>query len=217
MLSSTTISFSDKDDSWVWKLCGSGIFSTKALTKLLMVSCFPLNPLNLVTLRNKLVHIKVGVFIWRARRNRIPVLFELDKRGIDLHSVLCPLCDKTIESVDHALFSCPKVRKIWEKIFKWWGINVASYGLISLEGLYRGETTFQCSVFGAKVWQAMVWTSFYLIWKIRNQKVFNKSCWSSPVALNEIQVKSFEWIAKRCKTKNIEWLDWLQNPSSLVV
>ncbi|XP_071707907.1 pectinesterase 2-like [Rutidosis leptorrhynchoides] len=76
-----------------------------------------------------------------------------------------------------------------------------------------GESTLQCSVFGAKVWQAMVWTFFYLIWKNWNQKVFNNSFWSPPVALNDIQVKSYEWVAKRCKRKKIEWLDWLQNPS----
>ncbi|XP_071727597.1 uncharacterized protein [Rutidosis leptorrhynchoides] len=167
----------------------------------------------LATLRNNFIPLKVGVFVWRARRNRFPVLFELDKRGIDLHSVLCPLCDNSIETVEHTLFSCPKVWEIWDKVLKWWGINSSSYGRLSFDSLLRGESTLQCSIFSAKVWQAMMWTSFYLIWKNLNQKVFNNSSWSPLVALNDIQVESYEWVAERCKTKKIEWLDWLQNPS----
>ncbi|XP_071739269.1 uncharacterized protein [Rutidosis leptorrhynchoides] len=101
----------EKEDSWNWNwnLCGSGKFSTKSLTKELMAKCFPPNSSNIATLRNNLVPIKVGVFVWRVRWGRIPVLFELYKRGVDLNSVICSLCDYAVETVSHALFSCKLV------------------------------------------------------------------------------------------------------------
>ncbi|XP_071738700.1 uncharacterized protein [Rutidosis leptorrhynchoides] len=99
---------------------------------------------------------KVEVFVWRARRNRLPVLSELDKRGIDLHSVLCPLCDDEVETVNHALLSCKKVREIWEKVFMWWDIV---YNQQSLEDILGESPHLQCSEDGAKIWQAMIWAS----------------------------------------------------------
>ncbi|GKC35358.1 hypothetical protein Tco_1047742, partial [Tanacetum coccineum] len=40
---------------------------------------------------------------WRA-----PVLTKIDDRGIDIPSVLCPLCEDVPESLDHILVACPK-------------------------------------------------------------------------------------------------------------
>ncbi|XP_071714931.1 uncharacterized protein [Rutidosis leptorrhynchoides] len=157
---------------------------------------------------------KVGVLVWRARRGRLAVLFELDKRVVDLNSILCPLCDDAVETVSHALFACKLVREIWDKVLKWWGMDSTQH---NIDNILCGSSYLPCSSVGEKIWQAMVWTSVYLIWKNRNQKVFKGLCWFSPVALNDIQVKSYEWIAKRNKTTSIEWLDWLQNPKLLVL
>ncbi|XP_071699141.1 uncharacterized protein [Rutidosis leptorrhynchoides] len=204
----------EKEDSWTWNLCGSGKFTTKSLTKQIMAKCFPPNASNIITQKNDFVPIKVGVFIWRARRGRLPVLFELDKRGVDLNSVLCPLCNDGVETVSHALFECKLVREIWDRVFKWWGMDSTQH---NIDNILCGNSYLPCSSVGEKIWKAMVWTSVYLIWKNRNQKDFKGLCWSSPVALNDIQVKSYEWIAKRNKIKSIEWLDWLQNPNILVL
>ncbi|XP_071719324.1 uncharacterized protein [Rutidosis leptorrhynchoides] len=206
----------DKQDCWSWKLCGTGIFSTSSLTKFIMKSCYPTTASCIPTQKNYLAPKKVGIFAWRARRKRLPVFFELDKRGIDLHSVLCPLCDDEIETVDHALFSCTKVREVWDKIFNWRGVTSNQ---LNLDGILGGSVNLQLSKVGEKIWQAMIWTSLYLIWKNRNNKIFKKSSWSPPVALCDIQAMSYEWIGKRCKIKkeikNIEWLTWLHNPQSI--
>ncbi|XP_071688628.1 uncharacterized protein [Rutidosis leptorrhynchoides] len=199
-----------KADQWVWRLCGSDRFSTHSLSNLLMSKCYPTNSSNIVTQKNAFVPKKVGVFVWRARRERLPVLLELDKRGIDLHSILCPICGDIVESVENALFSCKKAHEVWCKVLKWWGIDPVQHSRLSLDGLLDINLSF--SDVGKKIWQATVWTSVYLIWKNRNQKVFKNSCWSLPVALKDIQVLSYDWIAKRCKVKKFEWHDWLHNP-----
>ncbi|XP_071704650.1 uncharacterized protein [Rutidosis leptorrhynchoides] len=149
------------------------------------------------TLRNNFIPKKVEIFIWRSRKKRIPTLVELDKRGIDLHSVRCPLCDDEVESVDLALLFCKEVFGIWEKVFKWWGLNVFSSA--SLFEILQGSSIGNMTTLGSKIWQAVLWSCCYLIWWNRNQMVFNKKCWTTPVALCEIQLKAFEWIGKRCK------------------
>ncbi|XP_071694791.1 uncharacterized protein [Rutidosis leptorrhynchoides] len=191
----------EKEDSWFWKLSGCGKFSTQKLTKNLMAKNIPSSANPFATMKNCLVLKKVGVFVWRAKRERLPVLVELDKRGMDLHSVSCPLCDNEIESVKHSLLDCKHVKVIWEKILAWWGFGSVN---LSFGNLLPGYCPFQCSELGSKIWQAVEWTSCYLIWKNRNQKVFKKSNWSPPVALSEIQVKSYDWIEKRCKGRKIE-------------
>ncbi|XP_071728610.1 uncharacterized protein [Rutidosis leptorrhynchoides] len=55
---------------------------------------------------NKLLPQSLGIFNWRVTRRRLPVRIELDKRGIDLHTVRCPLCDEDVESIDHAIVLC---------------------------------------------------------------------------------------------------------------
>ncbi|XP_071689048.1 uncharacterized protein [Rutidosis leptorrhynchoides] len=117
-LISAVVMVPEKDDSWNWKLCGSG-----------------------------------GCFVWRSRRGRLPVLVELDKRGVDLHSVLCPLCGEVVETVKHALFSCKMVRVIWEKIWSWWGIAPP---IVIFDGIQGAVSSLQCSGAGNKIWQGMV-------------------------------------------------------------
>ena len=49
--------------------------------------------------------------------------FELDKRDIDLDSMLCPCCDSSVESVDHCMVLCEYAQRVWELIFAWWGMG----------------------------------------------------------------------------------------------
>ncbi|XP_071715255.1 uncharacterized protein [Rutidosis leptorrhynchoides] len=170
-------------------LCSSGKFSSKVLSDLVRSKLITSKVTGRETLRNNLVPRKVGIFIWRALNGRLPVLSELDKRGIDLHSVCCPICDKDIKTVQHALFQCEKSKEVWDKTHKWFDIVSGS---LDSNTAFRGNSSFQTTGIGSKIRQAVEWTCGYLIWKNRNKMVFKKLCWNPPMALNEIQVKSFE-------------------------
>ncbi|XP_071739149.1 uncharacterized protein [Rutidosis leptorrhynchoides] len=111
--------------------------------------------------------------------------------------------------------SCAKACDIWVNIFSWWGINWVSNGNIS--DLLQGNSGNLGSDLGNDVWQAVLWTCCYLIWKNRNEKVFKYKGWNVPVAVREIQVKSFEWISKRCKTKHLDWHNWLHTPPNCFI
>lgn len=70
---------------------------------------------------NKLLLIKVSVFVWRVCKGRIHVRAELDSKGIDLHSVLCPSCDDEI--------------KIWDRVFNWWICDARQ--IVDIAGLLK--------------------------------------------------------------------------------
>ncbi|XP_071709258.1 uncharacterized protein [Rutidosis leptorrhynchoides] len=143
---------------------------------------------------------------------RLPVRTKLDKRGIDLHSVRCPLCDDDIESSEHTLIFCRRAQEIWSRVYKWW--NLGNFSSFSISELLRDNNMQIGSSVSSKIWQAVVWFTSYLIWKNHNNKVFRDKCWSAPVALNEIQILTFDWISRRVKGYKIDWNVWLSNPDS---
>ncbi|XP_071713597.1 uncharacterized protein [Rutidosis leptorrhynchoides] len=202
-------------DKWYWNLASNGIFTTKKLSSLIDDKTTLDNRSRSETLKNNLVPGKPEVFIWRVLKKRLPTRIELDKCGIDLHSVRCPICDDDVESFDHALFFCRDAFDTWERMYKWWGFK--STPLLSVNESFRGNSNISMSHVGSKIWQALEWTCAYLIWCNRNKKVFSNTCWNGPTALMEIQLKSFEWISARIKTVKLDWLQWITNPCVYVV
>ena len=76
---------------------------------------------------NALVPIKVNIFTWRLTLNKIPTRDNFDKRGIDIHSLICPVCDMEIETVSHLFFSCQMAQDIWKNIGRWWGLDIPDF------------------------------------------------------------------------------------------
>ncbi|XP_071709315.1 uncharacterized protein [Rutidosis leptorrhynchoides] len=154
------------------------------------------------TERNNHVPQKLEIFAWRALKKRLSVRVELDRRGVDLHSVRCPLCDDDLESVEHSLIFCSHALDVWDRVFKW--CNVGQFSNFSLDEIFKGYSTASMSNSGKKVWQAIGWVCAFSIWRNRNKKVFQDKCWNGPLALSEIQVKSFEWINARSRNRRLD-------------
>ncbi|XP_071729052.1 uncharacterized protein [Rutidosis leptorrhynchoides] len=146
---------SEKNDSWCWSLGGNGSFATKILADEIASVIFPTISNVSETLRNNLVPKKVEVYVCRAKRKKLPVLSELDKRGIDLHSVRCPLCDDNIETVEHSLIFCKDAIEIWHRVCNWWGMN--GFSNLSINDAFCGNTPVHSSALGANIWQAVEW------------------------------------------------------------
>ncbi|XP_071729224.1 uncharacterized protein [Rutidosis leptorrhynchoides] len=153
---------------------------------------------------------KIGLFVWHARRKRIPIRVELDKHGVDLDYLLCPLCADTSESVEHALFECSKVREIWDGICRWWGCIIPTSA--GFDSLFSGGLGTGFSGFQIDIWKSVIWVAGYYIWKYRNQKVFRNVAWGSAKIISQIQLKSFEWISNRSKKMCFNWHKWLLDP-----
>ncbi|XP_071718232.1 uncharacterized protein [Rutidosis leptorrhynchoides] len=199
-------------DTWSWSLASNGLFKVKILSNTIDDHLLADAVSNQGTLRNNLVPKKVELFVWRTlKKKSLPVRLELDKRGVDLNSVSCPLCDDDLESVEHAILFCKHAMEVWDRVFKWCDMGNLSYFTISEIFSNNGSTSM--SGLGKKIWLALLWISAYYIWKNRNSLVFKGKRCIALVVFNEIQLISFEWISTRVKGKSMDWHTWLTNPS----
>ncbi|GJZ69999.1 putative RNA-directed DNA polymerase, eukaryota, reverse transcriptase zinc-binding domain protein [Tanacetum coccineum] len=80
---------------------------------------------------NKLVLIKVDIASWRIAKGRLPTKINLDLRGIDLHSVRCPLCDDDLETEHHLFIHCRIAKQVWLDVLRWWNLPDANFSTIT--------------------------------------------------------------------------------------
>lgn len=156
------------------------------------------------TVWNKIVSKKVNIFIWRALKRRLPVRHELDKRGIDLDTILCPCCDDVIiETIDHCLVSCNMASDIWEKVFLWW--KIGPFHAFSINEVFQhcGNETMPNQL--RNLWQIVTWVTGYQIWKERNNRVFRAKISSLNKIVQDIKLQSYEWIVRRAKKEALSW------------
>ncbi|GJW16706.1 transposon TX1 [Tanacetum coccineum] len=190
-------------DKGRWKLTlnDDGEFMVKELTKMIEEKILRVERSGEVTLWNKWVPKKVNIFIWRALKGRLPVREELDKRGIDLYSLLCPCCDTVVESCNHTLVLCNLAWSVLERIYRWW--KLGNVNAFSIEELYSFNGNVNIPTQSSSLWQAVIWTSGYYIWKERNSRVFRNKVSSINKIIQDIQLKSYEWIVRRLKKKSV--------------
>ncbi|GKA67612.1 RNA-directed DNA polymerase, eukaryota [Tanacetum coccineum] len=78
------------------------------------------------TLWIKSVPIKVNILTWKIKIDGLPTRFNISRRGIEIDSIICPLCDVGVESARHVFFSCCLVRQIARKVCSWWEVEYAN-------------------------------------------------------------------------------------------
>ncbi|XP_071694989.1 uncharacterized protein [Rutidosis leptorrhynchoides] len=207
----SSINLSENPDTWKWNLDNSGVFTTKSLSSILDNLKLEIPTSSFKTPRNKLIPQKINIFIWRVILGRIPTRVELDKRNIDLDTILCPQCNSLVETIEHTLYQCTTFEAIWNLNLAWWNLPTTTFS--SLFDITLTDQTFTTSPLGKFIWQATKWTTIYMIWKNRNAKVFSKKDWCPATILSEIQAQTFSWISKISKKSSIDWHQWCRNPS----
>nr|GEY11581.1 RNA-directed DNA polymerase, eukaryota [Tanacetum cinerariifolium] len=82
-----------------------------------------------------------GVYSVASLRKKIDNRrFNLSRRGIDIESLMCPLCDAGIETSTHLFFRCNMADQIYYKIARWW--NVTYEGFTSYTEWSRCKAAF---------------------------------------------------------------------------
>ncbi|GKF28784.1 RNA-directed DNA polymerase, eukaryota [Tanacetum coccineum] len=90
-------------DRWIWRLDSLGYFSVKSACCFIDDSLLP--KAGVPTRWVNATPIKINIFAWRVCFNKLPTRLNLSLRGIDIPSIICPLCSIAIESTSHLLFS----------------------------------------------------------------------------------------------------------------
>ena len=111
---------------------------------------------------------KIKIFAWRACMNGLPTRLNLEKKGIRIDGS-CPLCEKSLESIKHALIHCSKAQEVWWN----WQTCPINLGVKRLDitdialGIMENGTSLDLEIFFATTWS---------IWHNRNQVVHEHPC-----------------------------------------
>ncbi|GJX43960.1 RNA-directed DNA polymerase, eukaryota [Tanacetum coccineum] len=169
-------------DRHIWSLDSSEVYTVASMRKLLddhrssLVSS---------TTRVKSVPIKVNVFAWKVKMNALLTRFNISRRGIDIESILCPLCDSGAESSNHLFFNCTVARHIFSKIVRWWDVvykEVNSYAEW-LSWLLSLRLTSKLKMMLEGVFYVMWW----YLWTFRNKFLFDKKLPVKALIFDEIE------------------------------
>nr|GEZ26924.1 RNA-directed DNA polymerase, eukaryota [Tanacetum cinerariifolium] len=116
-------------DRWVWSLDASGSFLVKFARNFIDDIFLP--KVEVPTRWVKVIPIKVNIFTWRVYLDKIPTRLNLSTRGIDIPSILCPICNSSVEFTSHVFFSCSLAWHLISKISRGWEIDdtiINNYG-----------------------------------------------------------------------------------------
>ena len=109
---------SNSNDRWSWSLDDVGDFTVASVRKVIDDHILPTGNTN--TRWVKEVPIKINIHAWKVKNDGFPTRFNMSRRGMEIDSILCPLCNSTTESSRHLFFSCQFIRDIMHKIIRWW-------------------------------------------------------------------------------------------------
>nr|GEU83193.1 hypothetical protein [Tanacetum cinerariifolium] len=111
----------DAPDSWSCLIDSSRVFTVRGMRHHIFKSSNSLvpNPIRW----NKLAPAKINISSWRITNRRLPTLINLDKRGIDVNSVRCQICDNDLETEDHLFVFCDLAIYIWKKVLNRWNLD----------------------------------------------------------------------------------------------
>ncbi|KAI3700597.1 hypothetical protein L2E82_45233 [Cichorium intybus] len=108
---------SNSQDRWRWTNDGSGCFSVASARETIDAVCLPSD--DSVVKWSSLAPIKLNVLAWKIAVNGLPIRWNLARRGFDIPSIACVVCEKGGESIDHLFFGCSFVTDLVTGVAKW--------------------------------------------------------------------------------------------------
>jgi len=129
--------------------------------------------------------------VWRAFLNRLPTRTNLVRRGVHLTNILCPMCNKYDETVNHLFITCEIAQKRWDRCNRWIGnISVRHYFIVNHFMSFHMMCLNKRSIVVWKgLWVAIVWE----IWKQRNKIAFSDAIVDEVEEFSLAQLKGWQW------------------------
>lgn len=209
-----------EEDEWWWNVEDNGMFSVKSAYDKLERLVLGEGVWNLAERRvfEDLWKIpapsKVVAFAWKVFLNRIPTKVNLAVRNVVAPdgSLSCVLCDRGVEFSIHLFLHCELAAAVWFNLMKWVdGFFLIPPNLfIHWECWGDFERNKNIKMGRRLIWLATVW----VLWKIRNDKIFNGVTYDVHDIVEEIKVLSWKWLLSRTKTTFCLFYEWCWDPIS---
>ncbi|GJV20013.1 RNA-directed DNA polymerase, eukaryota, reverse transcriptase zinc-binding domain protein [Tanacetum coccineum] len=122
---------------------------------------------------NRNIPIKVNVFLWRLKLNKLPSRVNLDRRGVDVESIFCPICLEDLETVNHSFFNCGLAKDMWASLAKWWELDIPVCDNIAEWFVWLDSLRIPLKV--RLILEGVGGTLMWSIWNFHNSLIFS-SC-----------------------------------------
>lgn len=161
---------------------------------------------------NRLVPLKVSVFVWRLLQNKLPTRDSLIKRGIlDVSQNSCPFgCGKE-ENANHIFFECLIAMVAWSEILRWLSLSSVFHNSIVLH-FHQFAGLLRCGRVSkdrpSVIWFVCIW----VLWRMRNEKVFRRIEGGALSFIEDIQLIAWKWIKSKAHGFNYAFYQWVINP-----
>ena len=132
---------------------------------------------------------------------------NLQKRGIVLHSGLCPLCNREEETENHLFLNCSTAKELAASLCGWWGSGGIPAGTVDVAQLFiSNQITHAAKRETAR--RAFLWT----IWKGRNEAIFEGKVMHNTQLVMEVKKLSYSWFCNRGKdVGQCVWENWMNS------
>ncbi|GKD59320.1 RNA-directed DNA polymerase, eukaryota, reverse transcriptase zinc-binding domain protein, partial [Tanacetum coccineum] len=114
---------------------------------------------------------KVNIFIGLLFLDRLPHRLNLSSRGLDIESIMCPVCNGSVESNSHIFFSCTSASSIWRLVRGWCDLK-----FLLLSSCNDWDSwLLACQVTNDEKDQAYIIfaSTCWTVWRFRNNIAFN--------------------------------------------
>ncbi|GKB70074.1 RNA-directed DNA polymerase, eukaryota, reverse transcriptase zinc-binding domain protein [Tanacetum coccineum] len=194
-------------DRWVWSLESSGNFSVASIRKAIDAKRSQTGFSKTRWIRY--VPIKLNVLAWKIKTDALPTRLNISRRGIDIQSMTCPICDGGVESSNHLFFSCNLVRQIGRQIARWWDISYVDAH--SYDEWYTWILSLRVAAKTKMMIEGIFYATWWSIWTYRNKLIFEGNASSKAIMFDTVVSNSFYWCKFRSKAL-FSWIDWLKTP-----
>ncbi|GJR98683.1 RNA-directed DNA polymerase, eukaryota, reverse transcriptase zinc-binding domain protein [Tanacetum coccineum] len=140
---------------------------------------------------------------------RLPTRYNLDIRGIDLDSTLCPVCNEAVETDQHLFLDCDIAQHLWKLIIKWWGLKDYPKDIL---GIVTWADSVSLPTKVKFIFDAVVLITNWSIWCYRNRRIFDLNPPRKDTLEANIKTLSFSWITYRNVKFNLDWNVWIYDP-----
>ncbi|GJS89701.1 RNA-directed DNA polymerase, eukaryota, reverse transcriptase zinc-binding domain protein [Tanacetum coccineum] len=205
LLSSFTLS--DAEDSWSWSL-GSPSFTVKCTREHIDNNILPDGGME--TRWNRYLPKKINIFIWRVLRDRLPTRWNLSRKGIDLDSLNCPICDTSVETTNHSLWFCSLATTLWHRVFVW--LDIAPPNPSNIQDVFSWLDNMRLSSAQKSALEVICGVVFWSLWHFRNKLIFDTSPPNRSILFDNIVDCSYRWFSSRNNKCCITWNSWMRNP-----